>query len=43
MKMITLEKVMRSLEEEIHEVKVPEELALRAKKPIERMLEVSGH
>lgn len=39
MKMITLEKVLRSLKEEIYEVKVPEELALRAKKPIDRMLE----
>ncbi len=43
MKMITLEKVLRSLKEEIYEVKVPEQLALRAKKPIDRMLGVSGH
>ena len=40
MKMITLDKVLRSLEEEIFEVKVPEELAQRAKKPIDRMLGV---
>ncbi len=43
MKMITLEKVLRSLKEEIYEVKVPKQVALRAKKPIDRMLEVSGH
>lgn len=41
MKMITLEKVLRSLEEEVYEVRVPRKLALRAKKPIDRMLEVS--
>ncbi len=43
MKMITLEKVLHSLTEEIYEVKVPEDLARRAKKPIDRMLAVSGH
>ncbi|MGI9558119.1 MAG: quinolinate synthase NadA [Thermodesulfobacteriota bacterium] len=42
MKMITLDKVLRSLEEEIYEVKVPQQLALRAKKPIDRMLGVSA-
>lgn len=42
MKMITLEKVLRSLEEEIYEVKVPERIALRARKPIDRMLGISG-
>lgn len=42
MKMITLEKVHRSLEEEIYEVKVPEHIALRAKKSIDRMLEISA-
>lgn len=41
MKMITVEKLYRSLKEEIHEVKVPEHLAERAKVPIERMLEMS--
>lgn len=40
MKMITLEKVLRSLEEEVFEVKVPEQIAARAKKPIDRMLEI---
>ncbi|MFI5322910.1 MAG: quinolinate synthase NadA [Thermodesulfobacteriota bacterium] len=42
MKMITLEKVLRSLEEEIYEVKVPEHIALSAKKSIDRMLEISA-
>ncbi|WP_462137851.1 quinolinate synthase NadA [Candidatus Mycalebacterium sp.] len=41
MKMITLEKVLLSLTDEIYEVKVPENLAVRAKKPIDRMLSVS--
>ena len=38
MKMITLEKVLRSLREEIHLVKVPEETAAKARLAIERML-----
>jgi quinolinate synthase len=42
MKMITLEKVLQSLEEEIYEVKVPESTALKAKKSIERMLEITA-
>lgn len=42
MRMITLEKVLRSLTDEIYEVKVPEQLAVRAKKPIDRMLGVSA-
>lgn len=42
MKMITLEKVLRSLEEEIFEVKVPEHIALKAKKSIDRMLEITA-
>ncbi len=40
MKLITLPKLARSLEEEIYEVKVPESVAERAKRAIERMLEV---
>lgn len=42
MKMITLPKVLKSLEEEIYEVKVPIETALKAKRSIDRMLEVTG-
>jgi quinolinate synthase len=42
MKMITLPKVLKSLEEEIYEVKVPLNTALKAKKAIDRMLEVTG-
>ena len=38
MKMITLEKLYRSINEEIYEVKVPEEIAKRAIKPITRMI-----
>jgi len=41
MKMITLPKVLRSLEEDVFEVKVPEHTALRAKKSIDRMLEIT--
>ena len=40
MKMNTLEKVVHSLESLQYEVKVPPELALRARRPIERMLEI---
>ncbi len=40
MKMITPEKVLRSLREEIHEIRVPEETAARARRAIERMLEI---
>jgi quinolinate synthase len=39
MKLITLEKVLESLEELTPEVKVPEEVSLRAKKAVDRMLE----
>ena len=38
MKMITMEKLYRSINEEIYEVKVPEEIAKRAIKPITRMI-----
>jgi quinolinate synthase len=40
MKMITLEKVARALREEIFEVKVPEAVADRARKSIQRMIEI---
>ena len=42
MKMITLPKVLRSLEEDIYEVKVPQHTALKAKRSIDRMLEVTA-
>jgi len=41
MKMITIEKVLKSLQEEVFEVDVPGEIAVKAKKSIERMLEIS--
>ncbi len=41
MKLITLEKVLRSLEELSPQVKVPEEVRLRAKAAVDRMLQVS--
>jgi quinolinate synthase len=40
MKLITLEKVLRSLEAEVFEVKVPAALADKARKPIERMIAI---
>lgn len=40
MKMITLEKLHRAISEEIFEVKVPEQLAAKARIPIERMLSI---
>jgi len=40
MKLITLEKVLRSLETMSPEVRVPEEIRLRAKAAVDRMLEV---
>jgi quinolinate synthase len=41
MKMITLDKVLISLQDNIYRVKVPEEVALKAKKAIERMLQLA--
>lgn len=41
MKMITLDKVLRSLREEVFEVKVPEHTASRARKSIDRMLDIT--
>jgi len=38
MKLITLEKVLWSLEEMVHQVRVPDELRDRAKKPVQKML-----
>jgi len=40
MKLITLEKVLWSLEEMAPEVKVPEEIRLRAKAAVDKMLEI---
>ncbi len=40
MKMITLDKLYRSLEDDVYEVSVPPEVAERARMPIERMLAV---
>ncbi|NPA79577.1 MAG: quinolinate synthase NadA [Thermotogae bacterium] len=42
MKMITIDKLVRSLEEERYEVKVPPEIAEKARVPIERMLAISS-
>jgi len=41
MKMITIDKLVRSLEEEIYEVKVPPEIAVKARKAVERMLQIT--
>lgn len=41
MKKITLNDVYHSLAEEKHEVNVPENVAAKAKKAIERMLEIA--
>jgi quinolinate synthase len=38
MKLITLETVLWALEEEVHEVKVPEEIRVKAKSAVDRML-----
>ena len=40
MKLITLEKVLWSLEEMVYQVSVPEELRDKARKPVERMLAI---
>jgi quinolinate synthase len=40
MKMITLEKVLRSLQENVFEVKVPEAVAAKARPSIQRMVEI---
>jgi quinolinate synthase len=40
MKMITLEKLHRSLVEDVFEVTVPEEIAQKALKSIERMISI---
>ncbi len=40
MKLITLDKALRSLEEMVPEIKVPEEIRLRAKAAIDKMLEI---
>lgn len=40
MKMITLEKVARALREEVFEVKVPPAIAARARRSIQRMIEI---
>jgi quinolinate synthase len=41
MKMITLPKLRDSLRDGVHEVKVPREIADRARVPIERMVAIS--
>jgi quinolinate synthase len=41
MKMITLPKLRDSLRDGVHEVKVPEDIARRARVPIERMVAIS--
>ena len=42
MKMITLPKLRDSLRDEVYEVKVPEDVAVRARVPIERMVSIGG-
>jgi len=41
MKLITLEKTLRSLQEEVYEVTVPEQLANKARQAVERMVAIS--
>ncbi|MCS6771151.1 MAG: quinolinate synthase NadA [Kiritimatiellae bacterium] len=40
MKLITLEKVLRSLQEDVYEIDVPPEIAARARLAIQRMIEI---
>ena len=40
MKLITLEKVLWALEDMKHQVTVPEDIRLRAKSAVDRMLEI---
>ena len=42
MKMITVDKVLNSLREEVYEVRVPDDIARKAKKSIDRMLYISA-
>lgn len=42
MKMITVENLLNSLRNEVYEVKVPDDIALKAKKSIDRMLEITA-
>lgn len=41
MKMITLNKILRSLQEEIYEIQIPDTLQKKALKPIEKMIEIA--
>ncbi len=41
MKMVTLDKVLRSLQNDVFEIKVPKETAIKARRAIDRMLEVT--
>ncbi len=41
MKMITIDKLLKSLEEEIYEVRVPQEIAEKARIAVERMLSIT--
>ncbi len=42
MKMITLKKILYSLENEVHEIILDKDIAMRAKIPINRMMEISA-
>jgi quinolinate synthase len=42
MKLITLEKVLWTLQDMAPEVKVPEDIRIRAKKSVDRMLEIGS-